>query len=71
MIEEDLGDNVFNSDNPERSCEICGSCEGLDVYTNLGEKKTLCEDHAVGIPSAAEEAYRRQRSSLSDSESNQ
>lgn len=52
-------------------CEICGSCEGLDVYTNLGEKKTLCEEHSAGISLAAEEAYRRQRSSLSNSESNQ
>lgn len=52
-------------------CEICGSCEGLDVYTNLGEAKTFCEECAVGTSSTAEEAYRRQRSSLSDSESNQ
>ena len=59
------------TDKQDFQCEICGSCEGLDVYTNLGEKKTLCEKHAVGISSAAEEAYRRQRSSLSDSESNQ
>jgi hypothetical protein len=70
LIEEDLGDKVFNADNPERSCEICGSCEGVAIFWNLGEKQPLCEDHAFGISSEAEEAYRRQRSTLSESKSN-
>jgi hypothetical protein len=70
-----IKDDLFEEDsiNPERSCAICGSSEGVQLYDNSGEVAFLCERHSVGILQAAEQAYwkRRRESSESESESNQ
>lgn len=48
------------------ACEICGSLEDLSTYLIEGEDVIRCDRHAVGIPKAAEEIYRRRSASSNE-----
>lgn len=69
LIEDDLFED--DSIDPERSCAVCGSSEGVQLYDNSGELAFLCERHAVGISQAAEQSYWQRRLESSESESDQ
>lgn len=53
------------------ACEICGSLEDLSTYLIEGEDVIRCDRHAVGIPKAAEEIYRRRSASSNESKPKQ